>query len=192
MERLGKGRLILVSGGARSGKSKLAQDLALQMKGRMVTYLATGEARDEEMQERIMAHQRSRPATWETVEEPIHIVPVIRKTLQANRLLLLDCMTLWLSNLLLHDTQKTQEELTHEVLRELEEIITCQREEDGYVILVSNEVGMGIVPESPLGRIFRDVNGRLNTYLARVAHQVYISFFGISLELKHLERLQRE
>lgn len=182
-----RGALILVSGGARSGKSQLAQKLAFDLSGPVVTYLATGEARDEEMKERILIHQRTRPSTWRTVEEPIHILPVIERELGQDRLVLLDCMTLWLSNLLLQDTEKREEAFTEEMVEIVEGLVSCQREKKGYLILVSNEVGMGVVPETPLGRLFRDVNGRMNTYLAKNATRVYFSFFGLSIELKSLE-----
>lgn len=186
MDKLQRDALILVSGGARSGKSRLAQKLAFEIRGHKVTYLATGEAKDEEMKERILLHQKTRPSTWETVEEPIHILPVIQRELEKDRLILLDCMTLWLSNLLLQDSEKTEEALTKEVIEKLEHLIACQREKRGTIILVSNEVGMGVVPETPLGRIFRDVNGRMNAHLASAATKVYLSFFGLSLELKSL------
>lgn len=179
-----KGALILISGGARSGKSRLAQELAQKRKGDEVTYLATGEAQDGEMSERIKAHQKTRPSPWKTVEEPLHILPVMQREFQEGRLILLDCMTLWLSNLLLLNPKQKEGELFQQVLPILEALVRCQEEAEGDLILVSNEVGMGIIPETPLGRVFRDVNGRMNTFLARKAHQVYLTFFGIPVPLK--------
>lgn len=181
-----EGRLIFISGGARSGKSRLAQDLAQKMKGRQVTYLATGEARDEEMAARIKAHQQARPASWKTVEEPLHILPVMQREMKSQRLILIDCMTLWLSNMLLINPAVDEGDFTLSILKELEDLMQCQQEEGGELILVSNEVGMGIVPETPLGRVFRDVNGRMNTFLAGKAHQVFLMFFGLPLTLKSL------
>jgi adenosylcobinamide kinase/adenosylcobinamide-phosphate guanylyltransferase len=169
---LAQASLVLVLGGARSGKSGFAEGLA-RRSGRPVTYVATaGPPRDEEMAERIALHRASRPAEWGTLEITHDLAPAIAG---AQGLLLLDCLTLWLTNVVLaeRDAQAETERLV--------EALVARR---GPVIAVSNEVGEGIVPATPLGRSFRDLQGMLNQRTARVADTVVKMVAGCPLVVK--------
>ncbi|MBO0737211.1 MAG: bifunctional adenosylcobinamide kinase/adenosylcobinamide-phosphate guanylyltransferase, partial [Alphaproteobacteria bacterium] len=139
------------------------------------TYCATAEARDEEMAERIAAHRARRGSFWRTVEAPLALAPVIAAEAAAARPLLVDCLSLWLSNLLLAGHQPEEE--ARGLCRALQEAA-------GPVVLVSNEVGMGLVPQTPLGRRFRDAGGRLNQEVAALADRVVFVVAGLPLVLK--------
>lgn len=168
---------IFISGGARSGKSRLAERLAEGF-GEPLCYLATGEARDGEMAERIELHRQRRGSAWQTVEEPLQLVAAIRVADGHCRAILVDCITLWISNLLFqHDAC---EPVLAEV-RALAELFPTLRTP---LILVSNEVGMGIVPENALARSFRDLAGQANQTLAEAADEAYVTISGIPLKLK--------
>ncbi len=167
------GRLILVLGGARSGKSRYAERLAACYD--TVTYLATGAVTDAEMADRIARHRAERPAHWRTVEEGYHPAAAVR---DVRGVVLLDCVSFLASNHLLRDEEGCEEAL----MKELEALADL----DADVIAVSNEVGMGVVPEHRLGRLFRDVLGRANQYLAARAEQVFVCFAGIPVDVKRL------
>jgi adenosylcobinamide kinase / adenosylcobinamide-phosphate guanylyltransferase len=167
-------RITLVLGGARSGKSRYAERL-VENAATCGTYCATAEARDAEMAERIAAHQARRGAFWRTIEAPLALAPAIAAEATAARPLLVDCLTLWLSNLILAGQQP--EEDTSALCRAL-------RAAGGPVVLVSNEVGMGLVPETPLGRQFRDAAGWLNQQMAALADRVVFVAAGLPLVLK--------
>lgn len=167
------GKLVLVLGGARSGKSRYAERLASRYDH--VTYLATGQVIDEEMAERVARHRADRPAHWRTVEEGYHPAAALR---DVQGVVLLDCVSFLVSNHLLRDEAKAEEAV-------LQELAALQGL-DADVIAVSNEVGMGLVPEYPLGRLFRDVLGRANQYLAAQAEQVFICWAGIPVDIKRL------
>ena len=169
--------VILVTGGARSGKSRLAEKLAESF-GSPLCYVATGEARDPEMAERIAAHRARRGEEWQTIEEPRNLVESLRSADGSYQAVLVDCITLWISNLLLH--YGTAEP----VLDEVRTLVKTLAERKTPVIFVSNEVGMGIVPENALARTFRDLAGRANELLAAAADEVYVTFSGIPLKLK--------
>lgn len=166
----------LILGGARSGKSRRAEALA-RASNAEVLYIATGPHidGDAEWEERIAWHRRERPAAWRTIEEPLALVERLQNEAVASRLLLVDCLTLWLSNLLLagRDAEAESRDLC-QVLPQL----------SGDVLLVSNEVGMGLVPEHALGRNFRDAQGRLNQAVATVADRVEFVAAGLPLHLK--------
>lgn len=169
-------RVTLVLGGARSGKSRLAQALA-ETRWPRPCYLATAEIRDDEMRERIALHRRKRGPQWRCVEAPLEIVPVLQAPPGDTDGLLLDCATLWLSNVLLGEG-------TNAVARRRNELLDALRTAPLPTIIVSNEVGMGVVPDTPLGREFRDLQGWLNQDLAAAADAVAVVIAGLPLVLK--------
>lgn len=160
--------LVLLLGGARSGKSRLAQRMA----GPFTTLIATAEARDEEMAERIARHQRERPLTWETLEEPLDLAGALWRARYG--VVVVDCLTLWVANLL---------EAGLDPLKEAERFLQAVEESGKRVIAVSNEVGLGIVPDNPLARRYRDLLGEVNARLAREAQEVYLLVAGRPLRL---------
>ena len=180
--------LVLVLGGARSGKSAVAENLVRQS-GLPVTYVATAEGRDPEMQVRIARHQRQRPAGWDTVEAPYN--PAAALNPGSPRAYLIDCLTLFISNSLLALEQDglVAAALEEACLAKVEALIEAARHTPSLVVIVSNEVGQGVVPAYPLGRLFRDVAGWANQRVAAAAHQVYYCVAGIAVELKHLQNL---
>jgi len=171
-------KVVLVTGGARSGKSKLAEKLAEgypPLRG----YLATGEAGDAEMAARIARHRSRRGDEWQTMEEPLAVVETLTGHDGYFQVVLVDCVTLWLSNLLFRGEGGADGALG-EVARLTESFATLKTP----LILVTNEVGMGIVPEHPLARSFRDLAGEANELLAAAADEVYVTFSGLPLKLK--------
>jgi len=182
------GKLIFILGGARSGKSAYAQQLAKKVekeRGGGVVYIATAEAGDEEMRERIERHRRARPPGWETVEAPRGVAAVVARVGEGRAAVILDCLTLLMSNLLLAEGEEAnREETTRRVLREVEELIEAARAVEADVIVVSNEVGMGVVPPTPLGRLFQDIAGQANQLLAQAADEVYFLLAGLPQRLK--------
>jgi adenosylcobinamide kinase / adenosylcobinamide-phosphate guanylyltransferase len=167
-------QVTLVLGGARSGKSRYAERLVEAAAG-CGTYCATAEAGDTEMAERIAAHRARRGPFWRTVETPLTLPQTIAAEMAAERPVLVDCLTLWLSNLLLAGKRPDDETCA---------LCSTLREPIGPIVLVSNEVGMGLVPETPLGRRFRDAAGRLNQEVAALADRVVFVAAGLPLVLK--------
>jgi adenosylcobinamide kinase / adenosylcobinamide-phosphate guanylyltransferase len=170
-------KMILITGGCRSGKSRFALDYANQHFSKKI-YLATCEALDEEMGQRIEHHKKMRSPEWQTIEEPIEIVNKIRRYGDEVDVILLDCITLWLSNLLMR--RKNDLDIMDEVNRLIDTINQGQTS----LILVSNEVGMGIVPADPLSRRFRDLSGMANQKIAEVVNTVILTVSGIPIFLK--------
>jgi adenosylcobinamide kinase/adenosylcobinamide-phosphate guanylyltransferase len=166
--------LTLVLGGARSGKSRYAERL-VEGAALAGTYCATAEAGDAEMAERIAAHRARRGPFWHTIEEPLAVASVIAEEVAGERPLLVDCLTLWLSNLL-HAGRWIDEEAA--------KLCGALQLADGPIVLVANEVGMGLVPQTPLGRQFRDAAGRLNLEVAALADRVVFIAAGLPLVLK--------
>jgi adenosylcobinamide kinase/adenosylcobinamide-phosphate guanylyltransferase len=164
----------LVLGGARSGKSVFAERLVGDS-GLARVYVATAAAGDAEMQARIAHHRARRGDTWLTLEEPLALAALIRREAAHRRALLVDCLTLWLSNLM-HANRDPDTETAH--------LSASLRDAAGPIVLVSNEVGLGLVPETPLGRRFRDAQGRLNQALAGEAPGVVFVAAGLPLWLK--------
>jgi len=164
----------LILGGARSGKSALAVRLA-RSSGLAVTVVATASAGDAEMAERIARHRAARPPAWRVVEEPIALAVALRAECAADRLVIVDCLTLWLSNLLLAGAPLESE---HAAL--LDALPTLP----GRVLFVTNEVGLGIVPENALGRRFRDLAGALNQAVAGLCDRVTLVAAGLPVVLK--------
>ncbi|MCX5493755.1 bifunctional adenosylcobinamide kinase/adenosylcobinamide-phosphate guanylyltransferase [Kaistia dalseonensis] len=167
-------RTALVLGGARSGKSRFAEDLAIRT-GLEPVYIATAEARDGEMSDRIGHHRARRGDQWSTIEAPLALVPALVAQADVGRVVLVDCLTLWLSNLM---------EVGRDPLAEGEALAAALLEIAGPVVLVSNEVGSGIVPMNALARRFADEQGRLNQTIARAAASVFLVAAGLPVSLK--------
>ncbi len=176
-------RFVLVLGGARSGKSDLAQKLARDIEG-SVLFIATAQSGDKEMHERIEAHRRTRPPEWRTVEEPVAVAEAVEREAREAGVVLLDCVTLWVSNLLLRSKHPSEAE--GELMTQLGVLHDWYRGGSRSLVIVSDEVGMGLVPEYPSGRAFRDLLGRANQRLAQLATQVYLVVAGMPIELKGL------
>lgn len=172
----------LITGGASSGKSRFAEELAVRH-GSPLTYLATAQAEDEEMNERIIRHRARRGDSWRTVEEQLAVPQTLARLDGSCRVILLDCVTLWLTNLLL-SRESEEINLTEMILGDVRRLTATLRGMETPVILVTNEVGMGIVPEYPLGRLFRDLAGQTNQILATTCDEVYTVISGIPLQLK--------
>jgi adenosylcobinamide kinase / adenosylcobinamide-phosphate guanylyltransferase len=172
--------MILITGGCRSGKSRFASDFANQHFSKKL-YLATCEALDEEMAQRIEHHKKMRGPEWQTVEEPIKIVEGIRQYEDGVEVILLDCITLWLSNLL------TKGNTDLKIMDEINRFVEMIKQTPASLVIVSNEVGMGIVPVDPLGRRFRDLSGMANQRIAQVAETVIFMVSGIPIFLKGAE-----
>ena len=165
--------IILITGGARSGKSSYAEQRATELGPRRL-YIATAEANDEEMRQRIEEHKRRRGNEWVTIEEPIELAePLLAQRAQTD-CGLVDCLTLWISNLLLrYDVKYAQEKV--------KQFVETTRQLDFHVVLVTNEVGWGIVPDNPLARQFRDLSGWANQRLAAAANEVVLVVAGIPM-----------
>ena len=168
-------------GGARSGKSQFAQHLASELSKR-VLFVATGEAGDEEMRLRIEEHKKSRPGTWRTLESTVKVGGKIQEQIGNADVVLIDCITLLVSNLLVGkgDDKAKEKRLTAEI----DQLIDCIDKLEATFIIVSNDVGLGLVPENRLGRLYRDLLGRVNQLLARRADEVYVMVAGIPIEVK--------
>lgn len=183
-------KLILVLGGARGGKSALAERLASRIAGsRPVLYVATATAGDDEMHERIALHQRRRPANWRTLEEPIELATAIPPAASGVAVVLIDCVTLWVSNLLFSlvgDAESLTPAQEAAALARVDLLVAAYRASEGTWIFVSNEVGLGLVPPYPLGRVYRDLLGRVNQRLAAAADQVLFTIAGLPIDIKAL------
>lgn len=169
---------MLVLGGAKSGKSTFAVDVCNALEKKRI-FLATAEGLDREMEERIRRHRSERGDTWQTVEEPLEVAHAIGEVDGEDRVILLDCLTLWLGNLYMKYGEDQGA-----VEREIENLLKKLSGVAGAVVLVSNEAGMGIVPQDPLTRRYRDTLGRLNQEVARIARKVVMLMAGIPLILK--------
>jgi adenosylcobinamide kinase/adenosylcobinamide-phosphate guanylyltransferase len=172
-------QLTLILGGARSGKSDFAQTLARQRGGDAVAFVATAEARDDEMRARIAAHRAARPAAWQTLEAPRAVARALAAVTDA-RVIVVDCVTLWASNVLLAEEANALAVMA----REVDELFAWYRAHDATLILVSNEVGMGLVPDNALGRAYRDLLGAVNKKIAAVADEVFLLVAGLPIEIK--------
>lgn len=170
------GRIVLIGGGARSGKSRFALDYATQLGGPRL-FVATAKADDDEMRERISRHRDERGDAFITREEPIDVVTAMGEAASAN-VVVVDCLTLWMSNLLLEGASD------EDVERRVQELVRAIQMRDPIVLLVTNEVGLGIVPEHPLARRFRDLAGRAHQEIAASADEVYLGAMGCILRLK--------
>ncbi|MGB9715350.1 MAG: bifunctional adenosylcobinamide kinase/adenosylcobinamide-phosphate guanylyltransferase [Thermodesulfovibrionales bacterium] len=169
-------KIIFITGGARSGKSRFALKLASAISSIRKAYIATAEALDGEMKERIEDHKRQRGDEWVTYEEPLSIANVLEEIEGRYSVILIDCLTLWLSNLM-HAGLNIEIEIEHFI----SSLVTCH---SSPIYIVSNEVGMGIVPENEMARRFRDMAGFLNQKIAEVADEVYMVVAGIPVKIK--------
>jgi adenosylcobinamide kinase/adenosylcobinamide-phosphate guanylyltransferase len=165
---------LLVLGGARSGKSRYAETRIGAVSGDPV-YIATAQAFDDEMTERIAHHRRDRGGGWRTIETPLNLPEAIASESGAGRPVLVDCLTLWTSNLLLAD---------RDIERASEDLVAAIAAHAGPLVLVSNEIGLGIVPDNALSRRFRDAAGRINQAVAAVVEEVQFVAAGLPLRLK--------
>ncbi len=164
----------LILGGARSGKSRRALNLAEAQAGDLV-YVATAQAKDAEMAERIARHKAERDTRWRTEEAPLALANVIGREAGPERIVVVDCLTLWLSNLMLAGLDVDQQ---------IDGLVARIHEAKGPMIFVSNEVGLGLVPETALGRAFRDQQGRLNQAVAAACQRVEMIIAGLPITLK--------
>lgn len=174
MSAAAAGGTTLVLGGARSGKSAYAEGL-IENSGLKPVYLATGRAFDDEMRDRISSHRQRRGDIWSTIEEPLDLAGALEELSDRRNAVLVDCLTLWLSNLLLdgRDIEGESGRLCHSL-----------NKHDGPVVLVSNEVGLGIVPDNEMARAFRDHAGRLHQHIASLADTVWFVAAGLPLKMK--------
>lgn len=186
------GRLILVLGGVRSGKSAYAQELAQQLGEHRVLFVATAEAGDEEMARRIAVHRQSRPPTWRTLEAPRNVGKAIGRSLEDASVVLVDCMTLLVSNVILALSESPESfQAERAVQQEVQGLLQACQTSTATSIVVSNEVGLGLVPDNPLGRLYRDLLGQANQALAAHAEAVYLMVAGLAVELKALSLPRR-
>ncbi len=167
----------LILGGARSGKSHYAETCAAES-GLNVVYVATAQAHDDEMQLRIQYHQQHRPAHWQLIEEPVNLVSVLKNNADSSKCMLVDCLTLWLSNQLCSDEHKDQ------LQKNVDDLIDLLPDLQGKIIFVSNEVSMGIIPMGEINRQFIDEAGRLHQRLAAVCDKVTLMVAGIPSHIK--------
>lgn len=169
-------QIILVTGGARSGKSKYAEQRAGELGDRRL-YVATAEANDDEMTQRIMEHKKRRGDAWATIEEPVELSSALLAQRGRTDCILVDCVTLWLSNLVLHRDGTFAGKKVEELLETLPRL-------DFHVVLVTNEIGWGIVPDNALARQFRDLAGWANQRIAAAANEVVLTVVGIPMTVK--------
>lgn len=179
-----RSKLTFILGGARSGKSAYAEEQARAF-GRRVLFVATATAGDAEMEERIQKHRASRPAEWETLEAPLKMGHAIQSYTAPVEIVILDCMTLLVSNILLQLPENPPADMAIEkVSAELDALLQAYSKIGGHWLIISNEVGLGLVPVYPLGRIYRDALGWTNQRLAKVADQVILMVAGIPTFIK--------
>jgi len=189
-ERLSKKSVLLI-GGARSGKSRFAQELASRL-GEPVLFVATAEAGDEEMRQRIEEHKRGRSADWNTLEVATHISSHIEQKIGGARTVIVDCITLLVSNVLGQYSHQADEQIEvplieREVAGEIGELVGCIDRVDASFIIVTNEVGLGLVPADKPSRLYRDLLGKANQMLAESADEVYLMVAGLPVPIKPAE-----
>lgn len=174
-------KIVLITGGARSGKSSYAQQLAMAS-GKRVLFCATAEALDDEMRIRIEAHKKSRPAGWDTLEASHNVAMKLQEICSGYDTVIIDCITVLTANCMGDDRSSLTAE--EKAFAEITALIALMRKKDTGYILVTNEVGYGIVPENPLARSYRDILGKANQQLAKCADEVYLLTAGLPLKIK--------
>ncbi len=181
-------KIVLITGGARSGKSHFAQELALKS-GKSVLFVATAEAGDEDMRQRIEEHKKNRPSSWNTLEVTTHVGDEIIKKGGGAQVVIVDCITLLVNNIFSRFTDQIGEQIDDslvekEVTSEIGELIECINRLDASFIIVTNEVGMDLVPANKIGRLYRDLLGKANQLLAEQAGEVYLMVAGLPVKIK--------
>jgi adenosylcobinamide kinase/adenosylcobinamide-phosphate guanylyltransferase len=185
------GRIVLILGGARSGKSSYAEDMAKKLSEK-VLYVATALITDEDMADRIRKHRESRPESWPTAERYKQFELLAEEsTFKASEVILLDCLTLMMTNLMF-DTEIDYEQATPELIegiearikKEIDALIEVASQSQKTLLIVSNEVGLGLVPSYKLGNYFRDISGRMNQYVAHIADEAVFMVSGLPIKLK--------
>ena len=182
-------KCIFISGGARSGKSSFAQDLADNLSDK-VHFVATAEALDTDMKTRIEKHLQDRPSSWRTLEASIRVADRIAENIGDSEVVIIDCLTLLVSNILLGNNRGfagdeiDADEAENRVMAEIWSIIALAKNSRAIFIIVSNEVGLGIVPENRFARIYRDLLGKANQLVAQHADEVYLMISGIPMKVK--------
>jgi len=190
------GKLTLILGGARSGKSSYSEKKAKELGGDSVLYVATSETKDEEMVERVEKHRSERPSAWVTVEAPRNVVQALRQERSAEKVILVDCITFLVANYLMEaagpeddpfddpSSDPFDAQIEADVVADVEALVAFVKETDVEMLVVSNEVGLGVVPPYELGRAYRDILGRANQILARHADEVLLFVAGIPMKVK--------
>ena len=181
-------RCVLITGGARSGKSRFAQELAVRV-NEPVLFVATAQAGDEEMQERIQRHKKARPASWNTLEATTNIGSQISQEIAGARVVIIDCIALLVNNVFNQYSDPSGEQtaaplIEEKVIGEINELVECINKNDARFIIVTNEIGLGLVPISRIGRLYRDVMGKANQRLAQEAEEVYVMLAGLPVQIK--------
>lgn len=187
------GKIILVTGGARSGKSAFAEKLAAEM-GTSIGYIATAQIYDEEMRYRVKLHRERRPEDWQTYEAPYWADKAIVEAADSHKVLLFDCLTVYLSNLLclMPEEELTDDKVYAMLTEQMEKLLAAAQTavtQGATIIFVTNEVGAGIVPENKLARLYRDLSGLANQKIAAAADEVYAVMAGIPVNIKKLNVL---
>ncbi len=182
---------ILIIGGARSGKSRFAQEIA-QKSGEPVIFVATAVAGDEEMRHRIEEHKRARPADWSTLEVTSRIGSQISQKIGEARVVIIDCITLLVTNIFSQYSHQTGKRINvslieRELLAEIDELVDCVNRVDASFIIVTNEVGLGLVPANRMGRVYRDSLGKANQVLAKHADKIYLMVAGVPVRVEPAE-----
>lgn len=179
-----KPKLILITGGVRSGKSYFAEKLAEKL-GHKITFIATAQSLDSEMAERITKHRTERPFHWKTYEEPYQVTQIIQKAGQEAEVIIMDCLTLLISNFMKDFKEEAKnQKLSDTIIRKIKDLIRESSRCRATVVIVSNEVGLGLVPANPMGRFFRDILGKANQLVASQSDLVYLLVAGIPIQIK--------
>ena len=178
------GKIILVTGGARSGKSKFAEKIALKIGNGRAAYIATAQIFDEEMNYRIKIHRERRGAEWTTFESPFDADKIISEVDKNFDAILFDCVTIYLSNFLCAEDLSDEEKIYKNFNILIEKLLNAAKNSSSTIIFVSNEVGSGIVPENKLARIFRDLAGLANQKIAAASEKVFLTAAGYAIDIK--------
>lgn len=171
------GKITFITGGVRSGKSKLATDLAKKAGGK-IAFIATCTPFDTEMKDRVKLHRASRPKSWKTIEEPLNLSAALKKLPPKTASVVIDCLTIYITNLVLAGKNEP------EILKNIENTMKIMKKSCFSAILVSNEVGMGIVPDNELARLFRDIAGKANQLAAALSDEAYFMVSGLPMKIK--------